>query len=87
MHSHSDMQKPGVAGLSVDKNPDKSAHRRREPNYVQILSQNTRGFDNDKEEMVLALMRQKNIFAYAIQETWKLGVKSVTDFTKSTVFL
>ena len=27
---HSDMQKPGVAqaGLSVEKNPDKSAHRR-----------------------------------------------------------
>jgi hypothetical protein len=43
---HSDMQKPGVAGLSVDKNQDKSAHRRREPNYVQTLSQNTRGNDN-----------------------------------------
>jgi hypothetical protein len=63
---HSDMQKLGVAGLSVEKNPDKSAHRRREPNYVQILSQNTKGFDNDKEEMVLAIMQLKNVFAYAI---------------------
>ncbi len=35
---HSDMQKPGVAGFSVEKNPDKSAHRRREPNHVQTLS-------------------------------------------------
>jgi hypothetical protein len=41
--------------------------------YLHILSQNTKGFDNDKEEMVLAIMQQKNILAYAIQEIWKLG--------------
>jgi hypothetical protein len=70
---HSDMQKPGVAGFSVEKNPDKSAHRRRESNYVQIPSQNTKGSDKDQEEMVLAIMQQKNLFAYAIRETWKLG--------------
>ena len=67
------MQKPSAAGFSVDKNPDKSAHRRREPNYVQILSQNTRGFNDEKDKMVLAVMKQTNVFAYAIQETWKLG--------------
>ena len=67
------MQKPSAAGFSVDKNPDKSAHMRREPNYVQILSLNTRGFNDEKEEMVLAMMQQKNVFAYTFQETWKLG--------------
>ena len=40
---------------------------------MQILSQNTRGFNDEKEEMVLALMQQKNIFPYAVQETWKRG--------------
>ena len=70
---HSDMQKPSAAGFSVDKNPDKSAHMRREPNYVQILSLSTRGFNDEKEEMVLAMMQQKNVFAYTFQETWKLG--------------
>jgi hypothetical protein len=74
---HSDIQKPCVAGLSVEKNPDKSAHRRSEPNYAQVLSQNTRGFDNDKEEMVLAIMQlhcsRKMYYPNAIQETWKLG--------------
>jgi hypothetical protein len=63
---HSDIQKLGVAGLSVEKKSDKSAQRRSEPNYVQILSQNTKGFDDDKEEIVLAIMQQKNVFAYAI---------------------
>jgi len=70
---HLDTQKPNVAGFPVDQNPVKSVHRRREPKYVQILSQNTRGFNDEKEEMVLALMQQKNIFAYAVQETWKQG--------------
>ena len=60
---HLDTQKPNVACFSVDQNPVKSVHRRREPKYVQILSQNTRGFNDEKEEMVLALMQQKNIFA------------------------
>jgi hypothetical protein len=38
---HSEVQKPGVAGLSVDKNPDKSAHRRREPNCMQNTNERT----------------------------------------------
>ena len=46
---HLDTQKPNVAGFSVDQNPVKSVHRRREPKYVQILSQNTRGFNDEKE--------------------------------------
>jgi hypothetical protein len=60
--------------LSAKYHPGKSARRgRRELKYVQILSQNTQGFNEDKEEIILALMQQKNIFAYAIQETWRLG--------------
>jgi len=71
--SHSDMQNPSAADLSAGKFPVKSVHRRREPKYVQILSQNTRGFNDEKEETILALMQQKQTFAYAVQETWKLG--------------
>jgi hypothetical protein len=68
LHAIQICKKPCVAGLSFDKKPDKSARRHSEPNCVQILSQNTRGFDNDKEEMVLAIVQQKNM-AYTIQET------------------
>jgi hypothetical protein len=56
----------------VDQNESMLA-RRSELKYVQILSQNTQGFNADKEEIILALMQQKNIFAFAIQETWRLG--------------
>ena len=67
-------QNSNAANLSAKYHPGKSARRgRRELKYVQILSQNTQGFNEDKEEIILALMQQKNIFAYAIQETWRLG--------------
>jgi hypothetical protein len=67
-------QKSNAANLPAENHPGKSARRgRRELKYVQILSQNTQGFNEDKEEIILALMQQKNIFAYAIQETWRLG--------------
>jgi hypothetical protein len=69
----SSTQNSNAANLSVKSNPGKSVRGRRELKYVQILSQNTQGFNEDKEEIILALMQQKNIFAYAIQETWRLG--------------
>ena len=70
---HSSTQKLNAADLSAKYKPGKSVRGRRELKYVQILSQNTQGFNEDKEEIILALMQQKNIFAYAIQETWRLG--------------
>ena len=68
---HSDMQKPSVSDLVVENLPAKSVHRRREPKYAQMLSQNTRGFDDEKEDSVLALMQKKKIFAYCLSK--KLG--------------
>ena len=65
----SSTQNTNAACLSVKSYPGKSVRGRRELKYVQILSQNTQGFNVDKEEIILALMQQKNIFAYAIQET------------------
>jgi hypothetical protein len=47
--------------------------RRSELRYVQILSQNTQGLNEDKEEITLAIMQQKDIFAYAIQAAWRCG--------------
>ena len=69
----SSTHKSNAANMSVKSNPGKSVRGRRELKYVQILSQSTQGFNEDKEEIILALMQQKNIFAYAIQETWRLG--------------
>ena len=65
----SSTQKSNATNMPVKSNPGKSVRGRRELKYVQILSQNTQGFNEDKEEIILALMQQKNIFAYAIQET------------------
>ena len=65
----SSTQNTNATGLSVKSNPGKSVRGRSELKYVQILSQNTQGFNADKEEIILAFMQQKNIFAYAIQET------------------
>ena len=70
---HSSTKKPNAADLPAKYHPGKSVRGRRELKSVQILSQNTQGFNGDKEEIILALMQQKNIFAYAIQETWRLG--------------
>ena len=52
--------------------------------YVQILSQNTQGFNEDKVEIILALMQQKSIFAYAIQETWRASGGLGMKFREST---
>ena len=78
---HSDTQ--SVAGFPADQNPDNPVHRRREPKYVQILSHNTRGFSDEKEEMVVALMEQ-NFFLLTLFK--KLGNAEML-CTKSTVFL
>ena len=68
------MQKSNAANLSAENHPGKSARRgRRGLKYVQILSQNTQRFNEDKEESILSLVQQKDIFAYAIHETWRLG--------------
>ena len=80
---HSSTQKLNAADLSAKYKPGKSVRGRRELKYVQILSQNTQGFNEDKEEIILALMQQKNIFAYATllhKKPGGLGMK----FRKST---
>ena len=58
---HPDMQKLSALDLSVENPPVKSVHRRSGPKHEQILSTNTRGFDDVNEEIVLALT-QKKIF-------------------------
>jgi hypothetical protein len=70
---HSSTQKPNAVDLPTKCHPGKSLRGRRELKYVQILSQNTQGLSSDKEEMILDVMRQHNIFAYSIQETWRIG--------------
>ena len=70
---HLSTQKPNAVDLSTKFHPGKSVRGRRELKYVQILSQNTQGLSLDKEEMILDLMQQQNIFAYSIQETWRIG--------------
>ena len=62
---HFSTQTPNAVDLSTKCHPGKSVSGRRELKYVQILSQNTQGFNEDKEEIILALMQQKNIFTYA----------------------
>ena len=46
---------------------------RRELEKLQFFSLNTRGLGDEKIEELLRAMRKKNIFAFAIQETWRLG--------------
>jgi hypothetical protein len=70
---HFSTQTPNAVDLSTKCHPGKSVSGRRELKYVQILSQNTQGLNTDKEEMILDVMKQKNIFAYSIQETWRIG--------------
>ncbi len=70
---HFSTQTPNAVDLSTKCHPGKSVSGRRELKYVQILSQNTQGLNTDKEEMILDVMKLKNIFAYSIQETWRIG--------------
>ena len=39
---------------------------------VKIYSQNSRGLRADKLEEVLATMKEENVFAWTLQETWRL---------------
>jgi hypothetical protein len=67
-------QKLNAVNLSIKCHPGKSFRARRVLKHVQILSQNTQGLNIDKEEMILDIMQQQDIFAYyAIQKTWRLG--------------
>ncbi len=59
--------------MSVKSNPGKSVRGHCQLKYVQILSKNSQVFNEDKEEIILALMQKKIIFACAFQETWRLG--------------
>ncbi len=70
---YSSTQKPNAVDLPTNCHPGKSVSGNSELKYVQILSQNTQGLSSDKEEMILDIMRQHNIFAYSIQETWRIG--------------
>ena len=55
---HSSTQKSNSADLSAKPHPGKSVRGRRELKSVQILSQNTQGFNVDKEEIILGLMQR-----------------------------
>ena len=45
--------------------------QRRELEELQFFSQNVHGLTEDKFEEMLAFMRERKIFAFAIQESWK----------------
>ena len=78
---HSSSQKLNAADLSAKYKPGKSVRGRRELKYVQILSQYTQGFNEDKEEIILALMQQKTYLLMLYKKPGGLVMKSL----KSTV--
>jgi len=41
--------------------------------YVNIVSQNTRGLSEDKEEELINSWKKRNVFAGCLQETWRAG--------------
>ena len=44
---------------------------------VTIYSQNSRGLRTDKLEEVLATMKEKNIFAWCVQESWRIKMEQL----------
>jgi len=44
---------------------------------VTIYSQNSRGLRDDKLEEVLATMKEKNIFAWCVQESWRIKMEQL----------
>jgi hypothetical protein len=40
---------------------------------IDIMSQNLRGLSEDKEEEIILLMVQRNLWAASLQETWRIG--------------
>ena len=40
---------------------------------IDIMSQNLRGFKEDKEEEIILRMAQRNLWAVCLQETWRIG--------------
>ena len=40
---------------------------------VDIMSQNLRGFKEDKEEEIILRMVERNLWAVCLQETWRIG--------------
>ena len=69
-------QTPNAVDLSTKCHPGKSVSGRRELKYVQILSQNTQGLNTDKEEMILDVMKQKNILPTQFKKLGELEAKS-----------
>ena len=41
--------------------------------YVNIVSQNTRGLSEDKEEELINSWKERKVFAGCLQETWRAG--------------
>ena len=39
--------------------------------FVNIISQNVRGFNHEKEEELIVRLRERNVFAACLQETWR----------------
>ena len=48
---------------------------------VNIISQNTRGLSEDKEEELINSWKERNVFAGCLQETWQTG--GLTQWEKS----
>ncbi len=44
---------------------------------VTIYSQNSRGLRDDKLEEVLATLKEKNIFAWCVQESWRIKIEQL----------
>ena len=44
--------------------------------YINIISQNTRGFGHEKEEELIECMGRRSVWAACLQETWRTGQNS-----------
>jgi hypothetical protein len=49
----------------------------REKWKIKIMSQNMRGMPEHKLEMLLSTMRERDTFAYTLQETWRIGTTTL----------
>ena len=44
--------------------------------YVNIISQNVRGFSHEKEEELIGRLKERSVWAACLQETWRVSTRS-----------
>ena len=44
--------------------------------YVNIISQNVRGFSHEKEEELIGRKEERRVWAACLQETWRFSTRS-----------